>query len=377
MSSTKANAAPSKDPYEVLGLAFGVTDTEIAKAYRNLARTLHPDKLVSQNLSQHELKQAAVRFQDIQIARSFLLDVDNIEARRRYDTKFASDQVRRNADKAREAGMSERRKRMRDELKQYEEEAAAAASRKNVGPQSQRHSSASMESNQQRSTKSKLAREGMKMREKYAAKEEVTKQQECAQAVIALQRRQIRLKWSRKRLQVENIPSPSEDSIAKMLSISCGGSVEQVKMLGDKGNAALVTFVHETSCDVAVQLYRTSETWRAVYIDKDKQKKEESKVDRTISSSLSQRDHEDVHEWKERQASEREALLQQMEQNDNESPIEEPKVRSVYPFPPSFPDEYISSSGDCDALDCLERLENVLLKGIVSDVVIQQMKVVR
>ena len=381
MSANRTNKdVPTKDPYEVLGIPFGATDTEISKAYRNLARTLHPDKLVSQNLSQREIDNVAIRFQDIQIARSFLLDVDNTEARRKYDAKMASEQVRRVTDKAREMGMSERRKRMRDELKQYEEQEASSRTK------SQHQSTSLSQQQQQKDTKSKLAREGIKLRERYAAKEELGKQQERAKAAQALQNRQIRLKWSRKKLKAGKIPSPSEDSIAKMLSTSCDGTVEQVQMLGDKGNAALVTFTHVATCDVAVQLYRTSELWRAVYVNKTKQDEEDrsgvGKFDPTSSISK-QRDHEDVHEWKERQAREREAFLRQMAEDDDPTqsiPIPSKQASSSVPsnlFPLPFPEDSDNTGIFNPPLDMLEQLEDKLLMGIVSDVMLQQMKVIR
>lgn len=381
MSANRTNKdVPTKDPYEVLGISFGATDTEISKAYRNLARTLHPDKLVSQNLSQTEIDNVAIRFQDIQIARSFLLDVENTEARRKYDAKMASEQVRRATDKAREMGMSERRKRMRDELKQYEEQEASSRTK------SQHQSTSLSQQQQQKDTKSKLAREGIKLRERYAVKEELGKQQERAKAALALQNRQIRLKWSRKKLKAEKIPSPSEDSIAKMLSTSCDGTVEQVQMLGDKGNAALVTFTHVATCDVAVQLYRTSELWRAVYVNKTKQDEEDrsgvGKFDPTSSISK-QRDHEDVHEWKERQAREREALLRQMAEDDDPTqsiPIPSKQASSSVPsnlFPLPFPEDSDNTGMFNPPLDILEQLEDELLMGIVSDVMLQQMKVIR
>jgi DnaJ homolog subfamily C member 17 len=381
MSANKASKdVPAKDPYDVLGVSFGATDTEIAKAYRNLARTLHPDKLVSQNLSPTEIDKAALRFQEIQIARSFLLDAENVEGRRKYDTKMASEQLRRASDKAREMGMSERRKRMREELKQHEEQEAASRTKS-------QHPSTTT-SHQQRDTKTKLAREGIQMREKYAVKEELVQQQERKKAAAALQNRQIRLKWSRKKLKSENISSPSEDSIAKMLSTSCHGTVEQVQMLGDKGNAALVTFTHETSCDIAVKLYRTSEVWRAVYVNKTKQDEEERGVRPTDPSTTSSatsiskpRDQEHIHEWKERQAREREELLQQMAHNNTDDPdlstIPVPSNQSpLHVFPLPFPDEYLNRES-LPPLDTLELLEDKLLIGIVSDVMLRQMKVMR
>jgi DnaJ homolog subfamily C member 17 len=375
MSTNKASITPSKDPYVVLGLSFGASDAEIAKAYRNLARTLHPDKHVSQNLSQSEIAKKALRFQEIQTARTFLLDAEHVDARRKYDTKLASEQVRRAADNARELGMSERRKRMRAELQHNEEEAA----RNKLSKQA-----VSRRSTTERVTKDKLSREGMKMREQYAMNEAMTKQLERAKALMQLQNRQIRLKWSRTKLKLYSEPSPSEDSIAKMLSVSCG-TIENVQMLGDKGNAALVTFEHEDSCPIAVDLYRTSETFRAVYVNKDRQREDEQKYVSAIHNKTSSRDQEDILDWKLRQENEREAMIRQMEGEilDNtgngktgmermESLVHAtPTTTSQFPTP--FPNQYISNG--VRSLDSLEQLENILLNGVVPDIVLQQMKV--
>lgn len=350
---------PTKDPYEVLGIAFGASDAEITKAYRNLARSLHPDKLVSQNLSKAEIAHLASRFQDVQVARSFLLDVENAEARRKYDGKQASEQMRRAVDKAREAGMTERRKRMRDELKLHEEEAARSKKEKSSGRAS--HVS-------QKSNKESLAKEGLKMRETYAAKEARANQFQREQSALALQNRQIRLKWSRKKLKADGFPSPSEDSIAKMLAESCGGHVERVQMLGDKGNTALVTFTKESSCDAVVKIYRTSETWRAVYVNKQKQHEEDVRPSELVSNH----DREDVNEWKLRQSMERELLIRHMESVEKgDTPNLSNQDAPLQPFPPPFPKDFDHASFP---IDTLEELERILLKDIVPEEMVRGMK---
>jgi DnaJ-class molecular chaperone len=65
-----------KDPYEVLGLARTATVDEIRKAYRGLARTLHPD-LNPGN------KDAEARFKEASAAYDLLSDPDK---RRRFDS---------------------------------------------------------------------------------------------------------------------------------------------------------------------------------------------------------------------------------------------------------------------------------------------------
>lgn len=55
-----------KDPYDTLGLAPSATADEIKAAYRNAARTFHPDR--------NPTPDAAARFRDAQVAYELLSD---------------------------------------------------------------------------------------------------------------------------------------------------------------------------------------------------------------------------------------------------------------------------------------------------------------
>ena len=302
----------------------------------------------------------------------FLLE--NPEGRRKYDAKRASEQMRRQADAARERGMSERRKRLRVDLKRKEEEALRAG--KSV--KETRHRKR-MDDNVE-----KLRRQGAEMREAYAdreAEKAVRKDSERqSQQKRLLEDRQVRLKWSRKKMRGKM--SPSEHSIAELMAQF--GDVERVEMLGSKGNAVLVTFASHESCRPCVKFYAESDEMRASFVGRKLEKEqagEQERAEAKVRSRREGRDREDVGDWKLRRAAERERILREMERQEDGGPEDggytpaPTKRKRTGPFPPSFPDsnEYKHLS----PLEKLEKAEGSILKDVLSAEALQRMRVAR
>jgi DnaJ family protein C protein 17 len=399
MSKSNKNE-PDKDPYHVLGVNISATDAEITKAYRKRALQLHPDKQQQQNLSDKESKLKQEQFHDIQQARSFLLDDDHAKAREAYKTKRASQHVRKQADTAREKGMSERRKRMREELHRQEAAAKGRTSVTGGGATSTNESDSRKRGRRDRDKDKqdadlveKLRRQGQEMRETYgdrAAAESVDRQaeydlqqQNSTKNKPAIDDRQVRLKWSRKRMRT----SPSEHSLATTLSTF--GSVERVEMIGSKGNAALVTFTDSDSVTPCVDAYKDSEEMRAAYVGKRKEREEEKEANLDVPPPIRTeraRDGEDVKDWKLRQAAARERLSRELEEEDvgkgasvldtgdKRQKVRTPSKGTSNPFPPPFPstDDYKNL---LSPLEKLQHAESLLLKGIVSPERLQRSKV--
>jgi DnaJ family protein C protein 17 len=369
---------PDQDPYDLLGIAFHASKAEISKAYRKLALKLHPDKQTPGNPALAE--EIAKKFHDVKEARSFLLDDDHSEARRRYDAKRESDRLRQQTEALREKNMSERRKRLREELK--EKEFLAVRQRK--------------ENNELRQQKkegdivNQLRREGKRKRQEYAERDAQKKEDEEAEAERMvhiktsankkserdqLERRQVRLKWDRKKMR----PSPSEDSLAKLFSEQFG-SIEKVELLARKGNQALVTFENRRSCRPCVDFYAASLFMRAKYVGKRKEEEEHAKEDHRAQELATDDVHrgsmdESLEERRMRQAVERERLLRELEEDDNTGDLDsssklrkntsggvknnkEKRERSnrsstkVSNFPLEFP-----NSADWNALSSIEALQ--------------------
>lgn len=299
---------PLKDPFKILGILSTASETDIKKAYRQLALKLHPDKQ-SGTLSEGQRLELDKQFHDIKDARAFLLDAEHAEARRKYVANLASERMRHAEEERREMTMTSRRKRMRDELSTREKMAASAAK-----PSS---------SNKDRFDVERLRREGEKLREEYYKREadlDADRRHRMAvdRATIRLQKedRQVRLKWSRKKVIGGIHTKQSLTAIMKDF-----GEVEEVEILGSKGNTALITFAHESSCKPCVDAYRTSETMRATFVGR---KKHNDNMAGDImgedddSSLVRSGQHSENHEERKlRQAAERERLMRQMELEEN------------------------------------------------------------
>lgn len=356
------------DPYLVLGIQAGSTDAEITKAYRKLALKLHPDKQ-RPNASQVEQETVAKRFQEIQQARTFLLE--NKGERQKLDNKRESERVRKQADAKREQTMSAKRKRMRDELKQKEAQAKQETREKTKRTKDQTNNKDYVD---------QLRRDGTKLREAYAEKEaerhDVLEEQlrlNKKKEKEALEHRQVRLKWDRKKIST----SPSEDSIASSFQENFG-KVEHVEFLGSKGNQALVTFAHAKSCKPCVGFYLNSKEMRAKFVGSRKEREEQEPYEmegneQTARSATSSsfRENETLEQRSLRQQGEREALLRQMEQEvqggggDDQNEAVKPKKRSVATKPlivplPSDDDKNLSP------LEKLEKFERSILGGLLS-----------
>ena len=58
-----ARPATPRDPYEVLGVPRGADDTQIKKAFRTLARELHPDVNTEDPEAEEKFKEAAEAYE--------------------------------------------------------------------------------------------------------------------------------------------------------------------------------------------------------------------------------------------------------------------------------------------------------------------------
>lgn len=259
-SFTNKDGMPLKDPYKILGISSTATDSDIKKAYRQLALKLHPDKQ-SGTLTDTQRDALDKQFHDVKDARSFLLDSDHAEAKRKYNANLASERMRHAEDERREKSMSSRRKRMREELSMRERMTKTSST---TGAAS----GTSFEKDGDRFDVDRLRREGERLREEYAQREaevDIARKQrvavERATQNLHKEDRQVRLKWSRKKVVggVHTI-----QSLTQLLKDF--GEVEEVELLGSKGNSALVTFVDSSSCKPCVDAYRTSDTMRATFV---------------------------------------------------------------------------------------------------------------
>ena len=349
---------PTKDPYKALGVASTATDTEIKKAYRQMALKLHPDKQ-SGALTDAERQDLDRQFHIVKEARSFLLDSDHAEARQKYKKNLASERVRLAEEERRDRTMSSRRKRMREELNMRERMAKSAAS------------STVSTDEKDKFDVDRLRREGEKLREEYSKREaavELARKQrmavERAAQKLDKEDRQVRLKWSRKKVSGGVHTRHSLTELMREF-----GNVDSVELLGSKGNSALVTFADASSCKPCVDAYKMSDAMRASFVGRRKVD-DSVHIDQSDTGDREQtrkRAAETTIERTMRQAAEREKLMRQMEMEEAGEDMayaNTPGKDDAKPsaFPPIFP--LISENEGLTPFAILERYEGRVLDQI-------------
>jgi curved DNA-binding protein CbpA len=321
-SSNNKIKQPEEDPYDVLGLEFPVAnDAVITKAYRKLALQYHPDKQ-KQTATEAQAAAMEVKFHKLQQARAFLLDTEFQASRQAYDRQRASQQARKQHEQVQREKLSEHRKRMREELAAAE---AKAASKQRTTTKSATTTTSNSDHNKK---KEQLKRQGQAMREAHAAKQRDQKvQQQRQQQADEVASRQIRLKWSRKRIR----QSPSEDSIAREFGKRFG-LVDHVEFIGHKGNAALVTFVQASSVPPCIEYYKSSNEMRATHVKEPSTEETAPSFNSstatgttttTTSTTTTTRDYESVAEWKARRAAARAAAAMMQPGEDSNGELDE------------------------------------------------------
>lgn len=71
-SSTRSQNEELQTAYDVLGVTGEMTEDEIRLAYKKLASQLHPDKLISQEMTEEARQAVAEQFKQIQVAYAFI-----------------------------------------------------------------------------------------------------------------------------------------------------------------------------------------------------------------------------------------------------------------------------------------------------------------
>lgn len=75
---TNGDRVKDEDPFAVLGLTWGATNSEIKEAYRKLAQKYHPDAVGSKTMDGSTKASSIEAFQKIQRAYSCLMNVQNV-----------------------------------------------------------------------------------------------------------------------------------------------------------------------------------------------------------------------------------------------------------------------------------------------------------
>jgi curved DNA-binding protein CbpA len=378
-NNTNENKSPfpaKGNPYTILSVPNFATQSQIKKSFRQLSLKYHPDKR-EQNLSKAQHDNLDHQFISVQEARDFLLNTDFQHDKNQFDAKLKSETLRKQEEERRDAAMSSKRKRMRNDLESKIQNLKTDAG-----------GGAGVDDGREEESQGyqDLKRDGVRMREEFGQRTRTAEEKLAARArkkqKSQLENRQVRVKWSRKKMGGQ-----SDEMIAKLMKRF--GAVAHVEFIGAKGNSALVTFQDDSSCKPCVAFYLHSDELRASYVNVEKRKGEEGSIPLTDTLNRD-RDRESVEERKLRQAAEREVLLRNMElgeENDQEESgfrgnkeMKDDGVSSkklLHLFPPTFPAcKQPTLDGSLPSpLERLQLLEREILQGLLSSSEIEDIQI--
>jgi len=383
MSTIKDHTPKCGNPYEILSIPITATTSQIKDAFKELALKLHPDKRSQASKNDKELDR---KFIQVKEAKSFLLDAEHSIERKKFVTHLENEIMRREHDERRDKSMGEKRRKRKDDLdkklKKEEEKKRFRRSETN-GMSSTRGDFNNVEG---------LRKAGQKMREAFgerlANKEMMSAKAMRRKQKEELENRQIRLKWSRKN-------SYSEHGITKLLSTH--GEVEEVELVGKKGNGALVTFQIASSCKSCVDSYLNSDVMRASFVGKRKDEENDYISEPTIRLDEG-RERESLEGRKLRQAAERERLLREMEDEGSNVGVTIPKPSVDLPddafcrnrmstptktmnkksvFPPKLPPRTEDDTRKLTALERLEEMERIILEGLICPSLLRKIQITK
>jgi len=391
MSTTVKDYTPEcGNPYKILSIPITATTAQIKKAFRTLSLQVHPDKQQQQQSQTKTSKDDLVRkFIQVQEAKSFLLDDEHAALRKRYDAQLAGETRRRDQETTRDAMMDRKRRQMRDALNvklRREEEGERNRRRRNnntAGNGATNSTGTGGGGTEDSTGVDGLKKAGKRMRETYgerrADEDARYDRSESRKRKDEVNRRQIHLRWSRQKV------SHSKNDIFKLFSDRFG-AVEEVELIGSKGNAALITFQSASSCKPCVEAYLQSNEMRATFVGKRKDEENMTSSEPAISLDDGWKDRESVEERKLRQAAERESLLRQMEMEETSGqPFQatgqnQPRERVSHPakkmaktssFPPKFPSQALKLT----SLERLEEMEVLILKDLLSPIILKKIQI--
>ena len=261
-TSSSKDTEKDHDWYAILGCTAESTKSAIEKAARKLFLKYHPDKTTD--------PKAPELFLLVQKAKEILLDD---EKRKVIDDAKRAVTKREEYENQRSKGMDVRRKRMRDELEeklgaQTKVSTTTVHGSSGVSMGKTNSSSSSSSGSSVRGSAidlERLRKEGASLRESSTREAELREAQrvhEFAEKKRAIEHEQwlksaanqIKIKWKRSR------QNHSDDTLYQLFKEF--GSIETVTLVGEKGNAALITFTGYESAKQAVEAYVTSTEYR-------------------------------------------------------------------------------------------------------------------